>query len=536
MMSSLRTGFAVLAVAACMSGARESASGDSPQRATLTHALAARAAAVNAPFANAQPSFERRFAGRTVQLVRFPTAVQHIVVIYMENRTVDDLFGAFYSDAYPTGGTWGQALDLYNPNAQPTLAPNPLGAYFDPDHSHIPGFVTDAAGNWSSARRGCSETCPPNASVYSYVPKPETNPYAAFVTNFAFADHVLQANEGPSYPAHQYAIAGQSGGIAEPAPPMYAPYAQAENPGVAGALFAPARSDALDHAPVGNCFGPTNFIERTVNMTKPYPGVELADEDHPPCAEYPTIFDSVAQKYGGPADLDWQFIASLEDGIWAAPMAVNHLYSAYKSDPNPAVEPFAVDPDALNFVRNVTAANGNPVRPFAALTFITPCINESDHPLTAGAANGPQWLAYVLNAIGESQYWPNTTVIVTWDDWGGFFDHFRPGGQPKKPFHPYPNPYGNIADTNEWGFRVPLIVISPYVTSRGYVSRRVRSQGAILNYIEQSFGLPSLGSDDRTNGSDHLGDLFDFSHAPLPYMPVPTTFDPSRVPTTCRFG
>ena len=77
------------------------------------------------------------------------------------------------------------------------------------------------------------------------------------------------------------------------------------------------------------------------------------------------------------------------------------------------------------------------------------------------------------------------------------------------PFHhtPPPTPY-NTQDPNEWGFRVPLIVISPWVTKVNYVSSTLRSQGAILDFVENIFNLPSLNGDDSTN--DDLADLFAF--------------------------
>jgi phospholipase C len=160
--------------------------------------------------------------------------------------------------------------------------------------------------------------------------------------------------------------------------------------------------------------------------------------------------------------------------IWSAPMAIQHLYAPYASA-SPAIpqQPFAVDPDAENWI-----------------------LNESDHPNKLAPGNngfddGPDWLAYVLNAVGGSAYWQNTAVVVTWDDWGGFYDNYSPTPWP---FHATPNPYGtptgNPQDPNEWGFRVPLIVISPYVKSRGYISSARISQGAILNFIETVFSLP----------------------------------------------
>jgi len=487
----------------------------------------------NAPlssgFAGDRPSLARRDEARGSRLVPFPGLTQHVVIIYMENRTPDDLFAGYARTPFPAGGTVGTALDVRDPLAKPTLAPNALGAHFDPNHYHVPGFVAEAAGDYDAVNLGCTPNlCPPNASVFSYVPAPEPSPYLALISNFAYADHVLQSNAGPSFPAHQYAIAGQSGGLRDgfTSPFSIAPFADSENPRPVGQTSV-AGDDALPAkgVPLGNCFSGTSYVEKALDMYAPYPGTDGGL--HPPCVDLQTILDEAADVFGPPKLADWQYIASRNDSIWAAPMSVEHLYQAFVEDPFKADEPFAVDPDAVNFVNDLYAAR--PVRPFAALTYITPCIHESDHPNGGGASDGPAWLTYVVNAIGHSRYWPQTTIIVTWDDWGGFYDHFRTGLS--WPFHPFPNPYGNLQDPNEWGFRVPLIVISPYVRSRGYISTSVRSQGAILNYVERTFGLGSLGADDETNGTDDLGDMFDFSHAPLPYVPVTggKQFDPTAI-------
>ncbi|MGB6714624.1 MAG: alkaline phosphatase family protein [Candidatus Cybelea sp.] len=266
-----------------------------------------------------------------------------------------------------------------------------------------------------------------------------------------------------------------------------------------------------------------------------------------PCVEYSTILDLMASAAPTSSpDYQWQYIAKDTTSIWSAPMAVSHLYAAYSSDPNPAKtgQPFAVDPDAENFVLTITRSldpTPNPSRPIAELTFITPCLGESDHPNTAAPGkhsfdDGPDWLAYVLNAIGSSLIWSNTAVIVTWDDWGGFYDNYRGPSGVAWPYHPSGNPYsppppghgGNTSDPNEWGFRVPLIMISPYVKSNGYISSTFVSQGAILNFIETVFDLPThaLKGDDATNGSNDLTDMLNLSGTPLNWTILPTHFTP----------
>ena len=102
----------------------------------------------------------------------------------------------------------------------------------------------------------------------------------------------------------------------------------------------------------------------------------------------------------------------------------------------------------------------------------------SDHADKTNGS-GPSWVASVVNAIGESPYWDNTAIFVRWDDWGGWYDHVEP---------PVYNSY-------ELGFRVPLIVISPYAKT-GYVSHDQHEFGSILKFTEKAFGLGSLGTTD----------------------------------------
>ena len=83
---------------------------------------------------------------------------------------------------------------------------------------------------------------------------------------------------------------------------------------------------------------------------------------------------------------------------------------------------------------------------------------HSDHSGNKSTA-GPSWVAYVVNAIGQSKYWNSTAILLTWDDWGGWYDHVPPV----------------LLNSYELGFRVPLVIISPYAktggtSSGGYIS------------------------------------------------------------------
>jgi phospholipase C len=463
------------------------------------------------------------------ELIEFSTPIQHVIVIYLENRTPEDLFGAYWRVINPTtGNTFGTDLDLIDPSSlTPPLSPHPLDFFGNPNHDHSPGFMDDATGVWP--------TGDPNKSGYWYVPTPNpitpatpsVSQYISIIENWAYANHTLQSNEGPSFEAHQYLISGQSGGL--PDSSIY-PQGMANNPRPGG------------NPPPGNgtCYSTPQNVD-TVNMYSPYP--TPSPSIAPACNEYPSIVDFMASAAPLASPYyQWQYIAFNRKSIWAAPMAITHLYNAYSADPNPdkTGQPFAIDPDAENFVLNLggTTETPNPRRPFALLTYITPCMGESDHPnsLAPGTDMGfddaPQWLSYVLNAVGESTFWDNTAVIVSWDDWGGFYDNYSP--QPW-PFHPTPNPYGaptgNPADPNEWGFRVPLMVLSPYIASRGTIDPNPMSQGAILNFVETIFSLTphALGGDDYTNQGEDLTEMFNFNAAtPLPWITLSSTFTPQH--------
>lgn len=114
---------------------------------------------------------------------------------------------------------------------------------------------------------------------------------------------------------------------------------------------------------------------------------------------------------------------------------------------------------------------------------------------SANEGGGPAWVAGIVDALNNSSYWKNSAVIVLWSDWGGFYDHVPP-------------PQNNFEGL---GFRVPLIVISPYA-KRHYVSHTQYDFGSVLKFIEETYDLPSLGTDDATAHS--LADSFVFSQTP----------------------
>jgi len=164
-------------------------------------------------------------------------------------------------------------------------------------------------------------------------------------------------------------------------------------------------------------------------------------------------------------------------------------------------------------VRNVKSPETNIFNDIAqndlpAVSWVVPSWINSDHA-GSRSAKGPDWVGSVVNAVGESPYWNSTVVVVLWDDWGGWYDHFPP---PQ-----YPDPHTRAFEG--LGFRVPAIVISPYAKA-GYVSHRQHEVASTLHLIEAVFGLQSLGGADAR--ADAFGDMFDFSQSPIRFRPIPT--------------
>lgn len=110
------------------------------------------------------------------------------------------------------------------------------------------------------------------------------------------------------------------------------------------------------------------------------------------------------------------------------------------------------------------------------MSWVIPDGGASDHPDNP-TDTGPSWVAAIVNAIGQSSYWADTAIIVTWDDWGGWYDHVAP--------------MPGIRDSYEYGLRVPLIVISPY-TKPAYISHVNHDFGSILKSVETVFLLGRL--------------------------------------------
>jgi phospholipase C len=378
------------------------------------------------------------------------TLPKYVIVLVQENRSVDNLF-----QTQPGVDTQNYGIDSHG-NKIP-LVERPLGSPIDCDHSHT-GFVTEVTKGFDLEK--CGKTAPADAA-FSYVRPSDITQYTQLASQYAIADHVLQSNEGPSFPAHIYLIAATSG--------------------TPGSHWNISENDG---SPAG-CNAPAGKTVTTIDMTSAFPG----HEDNPifPCINPTTIFNELDN-----AGISWKYYTPSVNSIWTSPYAIQSLYAADKAK--------VVVPET-NVLSDIT--NGT----LAQVSYVIPSGKNSDHP---GNDNngGPTWVASVVNALGASKYWNQCAVVVVWDDWGGWYDHVA-----------YAHPSGSPTDPYEYGLRVPLLAIGPFAKSH-YVGHKTRDFSAIVHFIEDVYGLPSLGKLDAQ--TDDLFGLFNFSGAARPYRVIPT--------------
>ncbi len=371
--------------------------------------------------------------------------IKHVVVIVQENRSFDNLFHNFPGADTVSSGSASDGSTI-------PLRPVSFAFGIDPNHDYG-SFKASLNGGVMNGfdQIGAFPHAAP-LIAYSYVPQNEVQPYFDLASAYALSDRTFQSNNAASYGAHQYLIAGQSGGATN------------VPSGMPWGCDAPAGSVVPTLAPDGTFGTPLT-----------------------PCFDYQTVGDSLDR-----ANVTWAYYAptvidpSAKDvagAIWSPYDAIRHIrYGSDWAANQIAPETTILDDIASSSLRGVS--------------IVSPDGYNSDHARFP-STTGPAWVASIVQAIGASRYWKDTAIFVIWDDWGGWYDHVRP-------------PY---IDQNGAGFRVPLIAISPYA-KHGYVSHVQLETASVTHFIEEVFGLPSLGQRDAT--SNPPDDMFDYTQSVKP--------------------
>jgi phospholipase C len=499
------------------------------------------------------------------------TPVQHVILIIQENRTPDNLFlgdqALVHNGAHLASSGSCHGIPI-------KLTPIRLDACFDLLHTH-PAWVPmydqgkmDGACDIPVTKtqshcfiNKCSDTAYSRCPQYSYVPNTKfdgvhgiLDPYFQLAEQYGFANYMFQTNQGPSYSAHHFLFAGTSQPDAYPTT-YYDWFAEGIAPRVTVSRFgctATLGTTMLDISPSGS-------LSNAYTPPDP-PGANQGF----PCYDHPTLPDVLE-----PAGVTWRYYGWSLTSRWTAPNSIDHICkpsgfggfcqgSAFKTGQvtgNPAL------------VLTDLGVNGSGTQSckLPKVSWVIPDDVWSDHPGTEGRDGGPSWVAAIVNAVGgydnsgnklpvQCNYWANTVILILWDDWGGFYDDVNPIATIGGGSTGYVGGSGNGVQY-VYGFRVPLIVVSPYA-KKGYISGPASNPtcpnfychdfGSMLNFIEYAFGsngksLGTIGPPEwpyadffvqdtspRPNNYS-LYDFFDWRQTPRPFVPITG----AKYSTTC---
>jgi phospholipase C len=276
----------------------------------------------------------------------------------------------------------------------------------------------------------------------------------------ALADRMFQSQLDESFVAHQYVIAAQAAW-------------SANLPGGAWGCEDHASSEVA-----------------MISSQRIVTGYQTA------CFDYQTLGDELDK-----ANLSWRFYASQygsassgNGGTWSSYQAINHIYNGpdWKKD--------VLSPN-WKFITDVRKGE------LANFTWITPVCDDSDHT-NCPDDYGPSWVSALVNTVGTSKFWNSTAIFIQWDDWGGLYDPVAP----------------EYKDRDSLGFRVPLIMLSPYVR-HNHVSHVHYETASVLRFAEDLYGLGQLAkADSRANSP--AADCFDFSQEPAKFVPIKAPLPP----------
>jgi phospholipase C len=431
--------------------------------------------------------------------------LQHVIIINHENRSFDHYFGTFPgADGIPNDGgvptvcstvpDGGGCQPPYHDREDRNGGGPHSAAAFQTCFAggQMNGFVASAENGTTGA---CTTPGDPNCllggplTVMGYHDDGEIPNYWAYAKAFTLQDHMFEPVASYSLPDHLFMVSAWS------------------------ATCTPAND-------------PTTCANDLVNPGNAAHVGTASSMPEPPNPEFAwTDVTYLLHKNG----VSWRYyLASgkepdCEDGQMTCDAGEQHyLYPGYWN-----VLPWFDDVTADGEIGNITDTtklftdiSGGTL---SSVSWVIPSDELSEHP-TALVSTGQAYVTTVVNAVMQSPYWDTTVIFITWDDWGGFYDHVVPP----------------VVDANGYGFRVPGLVVSPWVKP-GVVDHTVYSQDAYLRLIEDLF-VDGARLDPANDGrpdnrptvretAPQLGDLlteFDFTQTPnqaLVLQPCPSGVD-----------
>ena len=420
--------------------------------------------------------------------------IQHVVMIMQENRSFDSYFGTYPgANGIPAGVcipdpvTKKCVAPFHNPNNLDSGGPHgKASALKDINGGLMNGFLETAAAAKSctttNPRCSCPATGPSSCEhLVGYHDARELPNYWTYAQNFVLQDNMFESAISWSKPEHNFLVSGWSAACPLENPDPKACTSNLDQPGP----------------------GPRNWTDITYLLHRA--GVSwryyVYEGNEPDCVNDEALTCEPV-KQGPKTPGIWNPLAEFtdvkEDGQTANIQGLGSFWSAVHNKSECALP-------------NVS--------------WVTPDQEVSEHPpalLSAGQA----YVTTMINSIMRSPCWGTTAIFLSWDDWGGFYDHVVPPS----------------VDENGYGLRVPGLVISPYARA-GYVDKQVLSHDAYLKFIEDDFlnggrlnpavdGRPDGRPDTREEAAGLGSITSDFNFNQAPRSPILLSTHPEPGPAS----
>jgi phospholipase C len=457
--------------------------------------------------------------------------IQHVIIIMQENRSFDSYFGTFpgangiplgtcvpLNPAQPTGTCVQPFHDQHDLNAGGPHRSSDAQADLDDGitTSKLDGFIYQQTTGFgqqikASPPRGVHATKTAfipgveRHDVMGYHDASELPTYWAYAENFVLQDQMFEGNRGWSLASHLDMASEWTAICTNDGDPSTC---------VTNPSGIPPKDTKVRY-PWANLFQ----LMDVHNISWKY---YLGSGNEPDCSDGEMTCDPEAQQTG---------VVSIWNPVpgfaW-----VEAQGSQYLAQHNPQIDQFLVD------VNNGTLPQ---------VSWVVPSDTLSEHPPN-GVTAGQDYVASLVNAVMQSPYWTNTAIFISWDDWGGFYDHVQP---------PNVDMNASQAPIQGFGLRVPGLMISAYANA-GMIDHNVLAMDSYATFIEDVFmqgarlDPAQLGQPDRRpdirdsltsvtfpNGTiapiGNLMDEFNFSQAPLPPL-VLSTYIPINIAIACNSG
>ncbi|MGH2699285.1 MAG: phospholipase C [Actinomycetota bacterium] len=377
--------------------------------------------------------------------------IKHVVFIVKENRTYDNYFARYPgAEGTRTGRTSdGRTVELA---VAPDVQKPDLG------HSFFDGITSINGGKMNGFDRILNGE---DLGGYNSFTRAGIPNYWAYADNFVLGDHHFSSMYGPTFPEHLYTVGGQAGDA--------------------------VGNKLQTNAPGGYCDDPGETVYRFIKMTKKEQREVMRAEKRVnldrvgdfweevrACFDFEVIQDQLDEKR-----ISWHYYA--DEGSWMnALLAIKHMRFSKHWGKDITEEE--------RFMEDITSGNLDEV------SWVVPGPGVNEHPGGPSVCMGENWTVQHVNAIMRSKYWKSTVIFITWDDFGGFYDHVPP---------PHTDHMG-------LGPRSPLLVISPWA-KEGFVDDTVTEPSSVLALIEEIHGLECLTH--RDCNASNLAQVFDFDQA-----------------------